>query len=1130
MANEQLAVQLKLMADTAQLQAELRKVVTGLQGVGQAGKTSFDQANTSAQSFRSTLRDMIGRFSAFWVAFKGLQSLGATAHIGVDFLAQIENAKLGIGALITAQAKLVDGDGKQLNAQQSLNAAMAMGDEQIKKLRISGLQTAATTEQLVSAYQDAVGGGLRAGMSLDQIRVLTVQTVQAAGAMGVPMNQLNQEIRSILDGTIDRNSRVAIRLGITNAEVTQWRNAGTLFENLNKKMGAFTEAGKESMNNWTVILSNIQEATQILMGDIMRNPFGELKAALNDVLMTIVDVKTANISKEMANIVAMGQDLAKYFGQALVAALNFSIQLLRDLADWWVANRNGVNGFIETLKGLIGGVLSGLWSLLVVVVKLFADLAAWLGTTSEGFRAAAITALVFVGVVKGMAATQAAATVALAASSDAVMGLGMGAAKASSSLSSYTAGIVGMFNPVVLVTAAIAALAVAVIYLAGAEERAHKAKMERNKENASRVSEYQRMAKDYLAQLDAIKASKKPTEDLEEEYARLADTRKALSQAFPELAAVLHDETLGRKAVVDLLGAENKGLIDSLRTKRDLLETTLATKNAEIGAEVAGGPQLDMSGSSQGWEAGLAKMELQAKRAAQELEQVNKQLSDLNKPIDADKINLIPNKRALTEAELAKIHQKENEQRELASILEASALRLLERKSLEEQKILAVRREEKKLADELRRIDAMKLMPKAEKDKAKDQLEKDSANVVLRIREEFAEKMETEEANFQTKLGIITDEGWDKKEKSLKQALAKAIAMHEEANGLVKGSYKLSAEEQIAWNKMLSDTKAQTQLKDFERLEKSWAMEKKLRREMTPEEEIVAMKAWAEANGFAAAAIDRMTAALQVNVDKRADWLGGWREGITSWLTQATDSFAQFKTLATTMLNGTQQAFTSFFASIFKSGQTGAQKWDALWKGLVGVVIQAGATMAANWLMTALVGSAVTKTALAQSGAKTAAYLTEGAAGAWAAYGWIPFIGAGLAEAQIVAMGISVAAAGMLGSAAAVSYSGAADPNDFSSATGAANGAWFDKPTLTVMGEGMQRELAVPEVSFMSWAGNFAQNLLRQEREAPAAAGGAPLPPMQFYFGHVLGESAESARIIGDKVWGVLDERQRRKA
>jgi hypothetical protein len=49
---------------------------------------------------------------------------------------------------------------------------------------------------------------------------------------------------------------------------------------------------------------------------------------------------------------------------------------------------------------------------------------------------------------------------------------------------------------------------------------------------------------------------------------------------------------------------------------------------------------------------------------------------------------------------------------------------------------------------------------------------------------------------------------------------------------------------------------------------------------------------------------------------------------------------------------------------------------------------------------------------------------------------------------------------------------------------GAAEGGWFDRPTMTMIGEGKRPELVVPDVAFKDFAANLSANILAQERQA----------------------------------------------
>lgn len=1140
MAAENLAVQLKLMADTAQFQAELRKAVSGLQDAGLVGKQSFDGANASAQSFRSTLRDLIGRFSAFWVAFKGLQGAGGTANIGIDFLSKMEDARLGMGALITAQAKLTDSTGQQLDAQESLNAAMAMSDEQIKKLRISGLQTAATTEQLVSAYQDAIGGGLRAGMSLDQIRELTVQTVQAAGAMGVPMNQLNQEIRSILDGTIDRNSRVAIRLGITNAEVTQWRNAGTLFTELNKRMNTFTEAGKASMNNWSTILSNIQEAGQILLGDMFKNPFGEMKKSLTEVLNTIIDVKTANISKEMANVVAMGQDIAKYFGQMVNTALQFTVKLIKDMADWWVENRAGVNGFIETVKGLVGGVLSVLWALITDLIKVFATMAAWLGTTSEGFRTIVIAVGIFIASMMAMNSISVASS-ALSTLTTVIAGL--------QTVMSYTAAfgaqgfiysLTSLINPATLAVGAIAAVAGAVIYLAGAEERAHKARMEQNKASAEAVKNFQSMAKTYLEAYDAAKKTTKGTEDNKVALERLADARNALKLAYPELAKKLDDETLSRAESVKLLKEENAELLKQLRLKAIGLEQTLKAQELAQNEAIKKGPTVtnmvvsavvgDKTGSLD-YIRNITTLGEKAANTRKELQDLNEQIAALNKPIESPEVKLTPNKRQLTEQEINKALTRQKELREANQMVDDARLRTLERESIEEQKQLALEEERKKAQSEVDRIKGMKELNPAEKVARINQIMELSAQAQDRIIDKYDQKAEQAEEQLVEKLGIIGATGWDRKRQRMEKELNAAFDKAEKELGIV-----ISKEErQSIIEQRATEERAQYRLNDMNRLEQAWEKHKQTTSLVTSyEEEIPLMQEWAQSMGFSAQAVEDFTTKLEENQMKRDDWFGGWQAGLQEFVNTSGNAFETFKNTATQMMSGVTNAFAQGIQGLITGQMSFKEAMNSIWKGLVQTIVQAVAQIIAKWIVMKIAQKLLGQSSAKAAAAEAAGFQISAAAQIMAAHAGIPFVGVPLALSFIAMMN-----AGLIANAAAamaVSSSGeaAVGAGGGGSATVNADGGFYDRPTWGLFGEAGP-ELIAPETKFLDWTKNVTGNVQREMLSQGASMfqdaqlTSAPMPDsgrlMALQTGPItiMDSSRRGLRELGDTLFNALD-------
>lgn len=208
----------------------------------------------------------------------------------------------------------------------------------------------------------------------------------------------------------------------------------------------------------------------------------------------------------------------------------------------------------------------------------------------------------------------------------------------------------------------------------------------------------------------------------------------------------------------------------------------------------------------------------------------------------------------------------------------------------------------------------------------------------------------------------------------------------------------------------------------------------------------------------------------QADFDRQKDGWAGWAEGIRESLKAAQNSFEIFKQAATQILSGVTNAFATGIQGILSGQMTLKDGIKAVWSGIVQTITQAVAQMIAQWLVAQIAqkvfGKVSAATALSTAAAETSASLTAGAAEAWAAYGWMPFVGAGLAVAQIAAMEASVAA---VGAASA-----------FGAGVFLAEGGRIDKPTLALMGEAGP-ELVAPEKNFLDWAGNLEANILARQ-------------------------------------------------
>ena len=308
------------------------------------------RAMQTTANIGSQLRNTILRLVA---AYSGFRAIEGFICAGLRFNQIIESSRLGIGALITAEADLFDQQGRQLTGTEALAAAQGLAADQLDKLRVAGIQTAATTEDLVTAFEEAVGAGLAVGLNLDQIRKFTVSIAQAASAIHLPMNQLQQETRSILQGTIDRNSRIAKALQLTNAEVTLAKEQGRLADLLNEKFKAFNLAGAESVKTFGALKSNIQDAFSVFAGRATEPLFRQIRDAGVSALSSIFDFRSADIAQSFQGLIQGLQTIFNQIGGLLADAIRGAVLKAQDLSAWLARNREEVKATAAAIRTMV---------------------------------------------------------------------------------------------------------------------------------------------------------------------------------------------------------------------------------------------------------------------------------------------------------------------------------------------------------------------------------------------------------------------------------------------------------------------------------------------------------------------------------------------------------------------------------------------------------------------------------------------------------------------------------------------------------------------------------------------------------------------------------------------------------
>lgn len=306
----------------------------------QLGLNMWD-AEHAARQFLFTFRRLVGILAVFTLARQFAQAIGQGVGEMVRFNAQMETAKTGIASIISSVGRVYDEQGKLVTGAQAFSFALQTSDEIIKQIRKDAIGSIATFESLVQAFQVAVGPGLTAGLDIKEIRVVSKRLAEAALTMGIPINQLSEEIRSLLQGTATaKNTRIAALFGGAKEANDAIRNAkeqGNLYEVLTKKLEGVAMGTDAARKNFDVLASDLKDSVQLLLAEGGIDFFNSLKVAIDNLKKSLVAVdskgdiigvspKALAVVKEFAlTLTTIVQDFQKFVG------INEQVSLLQSL-------------------------------------------------------------------------------------------------------------------------------------------------------------------------------------------------------------------------------------------------------------------------------------------------------------------------------------------------------------------------------------------------------------------------------------------------------------------------------------------------------------------------------------------------------------------------------------------------------------------------------------------------------------------------------------------------------------------------------------------------------------------------------------------------------------------------------
>ncbi|MCM0759945.1 hypothetical protein M7775_15410 [Sporomusa sphaeroides DSM 2875] len=239
-------IQLTISAENAQAIAALKQVAEAAKQTGASVKNAgsgngFAGATQSAGGFLDKLSKVTIVGAGIVAVLREVKD--ATVALlgpGFEFHKNMETNKLGMAGILQSMTLI---DGKAVD----FNQALAISSDMMKKLQMDALRTAASTEDLAEVFRAILAPGINAGMSLEQIRQLTTVGTNAIKSLGIPRQQIVQEMRDLVQGGITAaGSTLATALGITDSDIKKAKDSSEgLFKFLMDRMEGFKETSNK---------------------------------------------------------------------------------------------------------------------------------------------------------------------------------------------------------------------------------------------------------------------------------------------------------------------------------------------------------------------------------------------------------------------------------------------------------------------------------------------------------------------------------------------------------------------------------------------------------------------------------------------------------------------------------------------------------------------------------------------------------------------------------------------------------------------------------------------------------------------------------------------------------------------
>lgn len=361
-------------AQTVQMQAKIFGLANQIRGT----------SNLAA----GMVRNLVGIGAAYFGVAAITRAFAAAKQGATEYAKELESTRIGLTSVMAAVT----------GAQWS--QAEQMAGNVFEQVRQDSIKSVATAQELFTLYQGIVGPIIQAGFGLKTVRTMTLDTVNAAGVLGVDLEQARRDVSLMVRGAAGMDVKLFSMLRSTGAIVEsteQWNKSLTQQERVEKLAAAlarFAPAGDKFARSFAGVTSTFKGIRQ----EFTRSAWQPIMDSMARALWRVNDILIANQDTIQDRLRQWGEKTAKCLDGVFERAANG----LDYVISHWDEIMGRANAFASTVSSVghraaVGGAAyAGVQMarpLLAAGVTGIGKLAGWMGPAAamEGAAAAGAT-------------------------------------------------------------------------------------------------------------------------------------------------------------------------------------------------------------------------------------------------------------------------------------------------------------------------------------------------------------------------------------------------------------------------------------------------------------------------------------------------------------------------------------------------------------------------------------------------------------------------------------------------------------------------------------------------------------------------------------------------------------------